>query len=179
MENNIGRDNSVLVLEKTIAVFAALALLSGSVSTIPKAFFWFGHITNQTLKAIINPSHIPIPIAVLLPPPDPIPSVIASCKYPFRYDNIKPDTIVAKAAHLNQNRAEGAITLLMAGFCSSGILAMLGIWTKLKYHNNPIHIIPTSTWIYLNNQLQNNKSKSKPPLRKNKPTNNNTDIASE
>jgi len=45
-----------------------------------------------------------------------MPSVIASCKYPLRYDNIKPDTIVAKAAHLNQKRAEGAITLLIAGF---------------------------------------------------------------
>tara|TARA_B100000927_G_C16322668_1_gene412029 strand:- start:262 stop:474 length:213 start_codon:yes stop_codon:yes gene_type:complete len=48
---------------------------------------------------------------------------------------------------------------------------MLGICTKLKYHNNPIHIIATTTWIYLNNQLQKRMSKSKPPLPKYNPKN--------
>ena len=36
-------------------------------------------------------------------------------------------------------------TLPIAGFCSSGILGIEGIWTKLKYHNSPIHITPLST----------------------------------
>jgi len=40
---------------------------------------------------------------------------------------INPVTIVAKAAHLNQKRTAGAITLPMAGFCSSGIFGILGI----------------------------------------------------
>ena len=67
----------MFVLENSIAVFADLAFTSGSTVTIPKAFFWLGQITNQTLKAIIIHSHIPIPIAVTFPPPDPIPRAIA------------------------------------------------------------------------------------------------------
>ena len=78
MLSNIGNDSKVLVLENNIAVLADFALVSASTSIIPKALFWFGQITNHTLKAIIIPNHIPIPIAVLLPPPDIIPSVIAS-----------------------------------------------------------------------------------------------------
>ena len=35
---------------------------------MPRTFFWLGQIINQTLKAIIIPSHIPIPIAVFFPP---------------------------------------------------------------------------------------------------------------
>jgi hypothetical protein len=59
--------------------------------------------------------------------------------------NSRPVTMVAMAAQRNQNRAAGAITLPMAGFCSSGIFAMLGIWTKLKYHSSPIHMTPLKT----------------------------------
>jgi hypothetical protein len=53
--------------------------------------------------------------------------------------------IVAIAAQRNQNRAAGAITLLMAGFCSSGIFGIEGVCTKLKYQSNPIHITPAVT----------------------------------
>ena len=53
--------------------------------------------------------------------------------------------MVAMAPQRNQNRAAGAITLPMAGFCSSGIFGMLGIWTKLKYHNSPIHMMAERT----------------------------------
>ena len=49
----------------------------------------------------------------------------------------------------------------------SGILDILGIWIKLKYHKRPIHIIATVTWINLHNQLQNKVSKAKPPFKKN------------
>src|SRR3954464_1083389 len=38
------------------------------------------------------------------------------------------------------------MTLLTAGFCSSGIFGIDGVWTKLKYHSRPIHITPESTW---------------------------------
>ena len=64
------------------------------------------------------------------------------------------------------------MTLPIAGFWSSGIFGILGIWTKFKYHNNPIHIIPAKTWKNLNNQLQKRISKSNPPLAKNRPKNN-------
>ena len=67
----------MFVLENNIAVLADLAFNSGSHSTIPNALFWFGQITNQTLEAIITPSHMPIPIAVCLGIPDPILKVIA------------------------------------------------------------------------------------------------------
>ena len=40
--------------------------------------------------------------------------------------------MVASAAQRNQNSASGAITLPIAGFCSSGIFGILGICTKLK-----------------------------------------------
>ena len=39
----------------------------------------------------------------------------------------------------------GAIIFVIAGFCSSLNEGMLGICTKFKYHNSPIHIIPTTT----------------------------------
>ena len=57
---------------------ALASFSSGEASTIPKTFFWLGQITNQTFIAIIIPNHIPIPIAVFLPPPLPIPKTIAS-----------------------------------------------------------------------------------------------------
>ena len=53
--------------------------------------------------------------------------------------------MVAIAAQRNQNSAEGAITLLMAGFCSSGIFGIDGVCTKLKYQRSPIHITPAVT----------------------------------
>ena len=34
---------------------------------MPSARFWFGQMTNQTLNHMIVPSHMPMPIAVLLP----------------------------------------------------------------------------------------------------------------
>src|SRR5262245_20365827 len=53
--------------------------------------------------------------------------------------------MVAIAPQRNQNSAVGAITLLTAGFCSSGILGIDGVCTKLKYHSRPIHITPDIT----------------------------------
>ena len=43
------------------------------------------------------------------------------------------------------NSAVGAITLVTAGFCSSGIFGMEGVCTKLKYQRMPIHMTPHST----------------------------------
>ena len=100
MVSSIGKDNNVFVLENNIAVLADLAFKSGSHSIIPNALFWFGQITNQTLKAITIPSHIPIPIAVCLGIPEPMLKVIASCRYPFNPASINPDKIVNAAAHL-------------------------------------------------------------------------------
>ena len=45
---------------------------------------------------------------------------------------------------------------------------MFGTWTKLKYHNKPIHITPATTWKYLNSQLQKSWSIAKPPEPKDK-----------
>ena len=53
--------------------------------------------------------------------------------------------MVAIAPQRNQNSAVGAITLLIAGFCSSGIFGIDGVCTKLKYQSRPIHITPEST----------------------------------
>src|SRR5687767_12465066 len=58
---------------------------------------------------------------------------------------IAPVTTVATAPQRNQNSAAGAITLLMAGLCSSGILGIDGVCTKLKYQSRPIHITPERT----------------------------------
>src|SRR5262245_54632086 len=49
------------------------------------------------------------------------------------------------APQRNQNRAAGEMTLLMAGFCSSGIFGIDGVCTKLKYQSRPIHITPDIT----------------------------------
>ena len=84
---------------------------------------------------------------------------------------MKPVTIVARAAHLNQNKTAGAITFVIAGFCSSDILGIFGIWTKFKYHSSPIHIIPDTTWRYLNNQLKKYLSNTNPSPLKYKPAN--------
>ena len=100
MLNSIGKDNKVFVRENNIAVLADFAFNSGSQSTIPKALFWLGQITNHTLKAIIIPNHIPIPIAVCFGTPEVTLRVIASCKYPFNPATINPVKIVNAAAHL-------------------------------------------------------------------------------
>ena len=47
------------------------------------------------------------------------------------------------------NNTFGAITFVIAGFKSSVMFAILGICTKFKYHNNPIHIMPAKTCKYL------------------------------
>src|SRR5256885_14364074 len=53
-----------------------------------------------------------------------------------------PVTTVESADQRNQKSAAGAIPLLPAGFCSSGILGIDGVCTKLKYQSRPIHITP-------------------------------------
>ena len=53
--------------------------------------------------------------------------------------------MVAIAAQRNHHSAAGAMTLLIAGFWSSGIFGIDGIWTKLKYHNSPIHMMADMT----------------------------------
>ncbi len=53
--------------------------------------------------------------------------------------------IIAITAGITGSSNVGAITLPMAGFCSSGILGIEGICTKLKYHSRPIHITPDKT----------------------------------
>ena len=67
MQNSMGIESSVLVRENSMAVRADLAFESASASTMPSARFWFGQMTNQTLNHMIVPSHMPMPIAVLLP----------------------------------------------------------------------------------------------------------------
>src|SRR5260370_39507636 len=59
---------------------------------------------------------------------------------------MRPVTIVAIAPQRNQNSAVGAITLEIAGFCSSGIFGMEGVCTKLKYQSKPIHMTPLMMW---------------------------------
>ena len=68
----------------------------------------------------------------------------------FVYEDLIHPVLEEKciACH-NQNRASGAINFEIAGFCSLGIFGILGIWTKLKYHNKPIHITPERTCIHL------------------------------
>jgi hypothetical protein len=56
-----------------------------------------------------------------------------------------PVTMVAIAPQRNQKSAVGAITFDTAGLCSSGILGIEGVCTKLKYQSRPIHITPEST----------------------------------
>ena len=60
---SMGIDNMVLKREVSIAKRAAAAFSSGSTVTIPRAFFWLGQMMNQTLNAISNAIHMPIPIA--------------------------------------------------------------------------------------------------------------------
>jgi hypothetical protein len=57
----------------------------------------------------------------------------------------KPVITVAKAAYRDQNKASGAMTLVIAVFCSSGILGLEGICTKLKYQSNPTHMMADKT----------------------------------
>ena len=67
MQYNIGIESKVFVLENNIAFLAETAFCSAEASTSPKAFFWFGQIIPHTLKAIIVPNHIPIPIISTFP----------------------------------------------------------------------------------------------------------------
>ena len=60
---SIGIENIVLKRDVSIAKRAALAFSSAATGTMPNAFFWFGQMMNQTLNAMINPSHMPMPIA--------------------------------------------------------------------------------------------------------------------
>ena len=58
--------------------------------------------------------------------------VVATPSVPTFDMVIKPNSTVDAAAQRKKNSAVGAITLPIAGFCSSGILGIDGIWTKLK-----------------------------------------------
>src|SRR5690348_2982833 len=58
---------------------------------------------------------------------------------------MRPVTMVAMAPQRNQKRAVGAMNLVIAGFCSSGILGIDGVCTKLKYQRWPIHMMPLRT----------------------------------
>ncbi len=73
---------------------------------------------------------------------------------------------MASADQRNQNSAAGAITLLIAGFCSSGILGIDGVCTKLKYQSSPIHITPAITC----SQRTMNRSPPRMPPSVNPPT---------
>src|ERR1700674_2375629 len=53
--------------------------------------------------------------------------------------------MVAIAPQRNEKSAVGAIPLVIAGFCSSGIFGMDGVCTKLKYQSRPIHMMPLIT----------------------------------
>ena len=54
----------VLMREAMPARFAAAAFSAASTVTMPRAFFWFGQMTNQTLAHMMVPSHAPRPIEV-------------------------------------------------------------------------------------------------------------------
>src|ERR1051326_6339771 len=67
-------------------------------------------------------------------------------RYPLMPARMRPVTMVAIAPQRNQHSAVGAITLEIAGFCSSGIFGMEGVCTKLKYQSKPIHMTPLMMW---------------------------------
>src|SRR5690348_9899985 len=64
-----GMDKSVFVREAIMADLAAAALSAAETSeNLPpmfSTFCWLGQITNQTLMAIMMPSHMPMPIKML------------------------------------------------------------------------------------------------------------------
>src|ERR1700722_1326355 len=62
MQNSMGIESIVLVRETSMARRPALAFSSGADGTNPSAFFWFGQMMNQTLKAMISASHMPMPM---------------------------------------------------------------------------------------------------------------------
>src|SRR5713101_5814911 len=141
----MGTESIVLTREVRPAMRAAFFFSSGVALTMPSAFFWFGQMMNQTLNHMIVPSHMPSPIAVFLPTWSPIPSLMALPRYPLMPARMRPVTMVAIAPQRNQNSAVGAINLVIAGFCSSGILGIDGVCTKLKYQSKPIHMMPLMT----------------------------------
>src|SRR5665213_192985 len=57
-----------------------------------------------------------------------------------------PVTMVDIAPQRNQNSASGRMNLPTPGFSSAGILGMVGVCTKLKYHSRPIHMMALRTW---------------------------------
>src|SRR5260221_7523226 len=76
----------------------------------------------------------------------------------------RPVTTVASAAQRNQNSARGAITLLTAGFCSSGICGIDGVCTKLKYQSRPIHITPEPMWNHRMQKIHQSWSPRRPKV---------------
>ena len=85
MQNSMGMDSMVLMRLKTMAVLPAASFCSAARSeNFPpmfSAFCWFGQITNQTLKPMIRPNHMPMPMIEALMLGSPIrPSVKASCR---------------------------------------------------------------------------------------------------
>ena len=63
MQSSIGIDSKVLSRDAIPAVAAAFAFAASSALTKPSTFFWFGQMMTQTLKAMINASHMPMPIS--------------------------------------------------------------------------------------------------------------------
>src|SRR5260221_1565490 len=141
----MGIDSMVLVREASPAMRPARFFSSGCAGTMPSTFFWFGQMRNQTLNHMMVPSHMPKPMAVLCALWSPMPSLIALPRQPFIPARMRPVTIVAMAPQRNQNSAVGAMNLVIAGFCSSGILGIDGVCTKLKYQRCPIHMMPLMT----------------------------------
>ena len=118
---------------------AARFFSSSPACFMPSTFCWFGQMITQTLNAMMMPNHMPKPIVAAPATPagadialSVIPNARALPRYPSIHATSSPNATVDSAAQRNQNNARGAITLLMAGFCSSGIFGMLGTWTKLK-----------------------------------------------
>src|SRR5439155_451564 len=56
-----------------------------------------------------------------------------------------PNTKVAAAAHRNHHSARDASLSVASLRAAASIAAKAGTWTKLKYHSNPIHMMPTTT----------------------------------
>ena len=62
MQYSMAIESIVLKREVSMAMRAALAFSAASTTTMPNAFFWFGQMMNQTLKAITSASHMPMPM---------------------------------------------------------------------------------------------------------------------
>ena len=107
----------MFVREKSIAFLAAFGFAESSATSIrPKAIFWFGHMTNQTLKAIIRPNHMAIPNKALVVLPSVSPIERTEPKYPSIQARISPQRTVDAALQRHQNNTAGAICFPIAGF---------------------------------------------------------------